>query len=326
MKTVVSMKFGSHLYGTNTPESDLDFRAVHLPDYQDILLQRVSGSVSKKRGKKEGEKNLVGEVDLESYSLQRYLGLLVEGQTVAIDMLFTPDAMILESSDIWDEIRANKNRFLTKKSAAFVGYCRTQANKYGIKGSRVAAARVASNTFQGIVDFGGGGKKVGEWHGALVQLVKENPDHMSVVCSDPRPNHTTEQYFECCNRKVPFTASCKLAHEIFSKVFDNYGNRAQLAEQNEGIDWKALSHAVRVGREALELLETGNVTFPLPDAAHILEIKKGLVDYTAVAVEIEGLLEDVEKASTHSQLAERADQAFIDQLVLYHYGQEVRKS
>ena len=32
---------------------------------------------------------------------------------------------------------------VTRRSAAFVGYCRQQANKYGIKGSRVAAARKA---------------------------------------------------------------------------------------------------------------------------------------------------------------------------------------
>jgi predicted nucleotidyltransferase len=32
MKTVVRMRFGSHLYGTSTPESDLDFKSVFLPD------------------------------------------------------------------------------------------------------------------------------------------------------------------------------------------------------------------------------------------------------------------------------------------------------
>src|ERR1700728_5416999 len=157
-ETVVRIKFGSHLYGTNTPESDLDYKSVHIPSGRDILLQRVKGSVCSQRSKAEGEKNLAGEVDEESYSLQRYLDLLVQGQTVAIDMLFAPDP--LENSIIWREIQANKHRLLTKKSTAFVGYCRTQANKYGIKGSRVAAARDAYKLFDYAYENYGSNAKV----------------------------------------------------------------------------------------------------------------------------------------------------------------------
>jgi hypothetical protein len=132
-------------------------------------------------------------------------------------------------------------------------------------------------------------------------------------------------YFECCNRKVPVTASIKLAYDIYAKVHNNYGNRAQLAEQNEGIDWKALSHAVRVGREALELLETGEITFPLQNAGHILHIKKGYLPYNEVAEEIEGLLGAVEHAATVSPLQEEADTEFIDSLVSAVYGDVVRQ-
>ena len=81
------------------------------------------------------------------------------------------------------------------------------------------------------------------------------------------------------------------------------------------MDWKALSHAVRVANEALELLSTANVTFPLPNAAHILEIKRGLLPYDDVASEIEKLLEEVERASELSELRDEADQCFIDALI-----------
>lgn len=52
---------------------------------------------------------------------------------------------------------------------------------------------------------------------------------------------------------MPFTGSIKSAREIAQRLVNEYGQRALQAERNEGIDWKALSHAVRVGREALEL-------------------------------------------------------------------------
>ncbi len=46
MDLIVEMRFGSHLYGTATPQSDLDFKAVYLPAARDILLQRVHDTVT----------------------------------------------------------------------------------------------------------------------------------------------------------------------------------------------------------------------------------------------------------------------------------------
>jgi predicted nucleotidyltransferase len=43
MRLIVEMRFGSHLYSTATPLSDLDYKGVELPDGRDILLQRVQG-------------------------------------------------------------------------------------------------------------------------------------------------------------------------------------------------------------------------------------------------------------------------------------------
>ena len=134
MRAIVRIKFGSHLYGTDTPQSDLDYKSVFVPDARDILLQRVKGSTSTKRPKAEGEKNFAGEIDEENYSLQRYLGLAAEGQTVALDVLFAPaQSMVEPPAPEWHEITRNRAKLITRKSTAFVGYCRQQANKYGIK-------------------------------------------------------------------------------------------------------------------------------------------------------------------------------------------------
>ena len=163
MKTVVRIKFGSHLYGTDTPESDIDFKSIFVPPARDILLQRVRATISSHRQKAEGEKNYAGEVDEEAYSLQRYLSLAAEGQTVALDVLFAPRwSMMVEPALEWVEIERNRHRLITRKSAAFLGYCRQQANKYGIKGSRVAAARAALRG--SIRRFGAGGRARGARH------------------------------------------------------------------------------------------------------------------------------------------------------------------
>jgi hypothetical protein len=86
------MRFGSHLYGTDTPLSDLDLKGVYMPPARDILLQRVKPVISVNPPKPAGQRNAPGDVDREYFSLQRYLGLLAEGQTMALDMLFAPES------------------------------------------------------------------------------------------------------------------------------------------------------------------------------------------------------------------------------------------
>jgi hypothetical protein len=316
---IVRIKFGSHLYGTSTPASDTDYKSVYLPSASDILLQRVKSSDRQdRRQKDEGEKNLPTDVDNESYSLQYYFELLASGQTVAIDMLFAPEPEV--TTPLWKMIQRNKDKLITKKASVFLGYCRQQANKYGIKGSRVAAARAASEMFTNLYKDQSSITKVGEFSPFFAQLIEDHPDHIRIAYyDDPKGVRDSETYLEVCNRKVPFKASVKLAAEIFTKIFDNYGARALQAESNEGVDWKALSHAVRVGHEALELMSTGKVTFPLHNAAHILEIKQGKWEYESVASEIEGLLEKVEKAEKVSVLPDEPDYEWIDRFVKRAY-------
>src|SRR5579864_3605760 len=104
MDLIVEMRCGSHLYGTETSDSDLDLKGVYLPDGRDILLRHVKATVTSNRAKAAGEKNTTADVDREVYSLQRYLQLLADGQTVALDMLFAPEAaMTIQPSSLWHE-------------------------------------------------------------------------------------------------------------------------------------------------------------------------------------------------------------------------------
>ena len=140
MDLIVKMKFGSHLYGTNTEDSDVDYKGVFLPDKRDILLNQIPKCRSISTGN-DLMKNSPDDVDEEIYSLHYFIKLACDGQTVAIDMLHAPDNMLIESSDIWNKIVKQKQRFYTKNLNSFVNYARRQASKYGIKGSRLNAAQ-----------------------------------------------------------------------------------------------------------------------------------------------------------------------------------------
>lgn len=320
MRSIVEIKFGSHLYGTSTPESDLDFKAVHVPDARSILLQRAKGSINEARQKAEKEKNLPGEIDRESYSLQRFLGLASEGQTVALDVLFAPEwSMTMPPAPEWQIVLANRDRLLTRKSAAFLGYCRQQANKYGIKGSRVAASRAALAALTLGEEQHGTTAKLREMAEAITPLLAEHSTLIDLTSA----SGVTIKHWDVCGRKMPFTSSIKHARTVMQRLVDEYGHRALQAESQQGVDWKALSHAVRVGNQALELLGTGRVTFPLPNAEYILEVKQGKRPYQEVAGEIEELLEDVEAAAKVSRLPDEPDHAWIEEFVADVYRREV---
>lgn len=315
------VRFGSFLYGTSTPRSDLDIKKVVIPPARDILLQRVKPVSNNNRPKADGERNSAEDVDEEIFAFHRYLSLLSEGQTVALDILFAPRwAMLSDPHPLWNEIVRNRHRLLSRRAGSFVGYCRTQANKYGIKGSRVHAVRNVVGWFDAAISKHGPLAKLGTTAESLpAMILKANLEHTAIVYLSQPSRPGLIPHLECCNRKAPFHATLKDARAIYARVLEEYGSRALLAESNEGVDWKALSHAVRVGHEALELLSTGWITFPLPNAPHVLQIKCGELGYAVVAEEIESLLERVEAAQKNSALPDSPDAGYVDDLVAEAY-------
>ena len=109
-----------------------------------------------------------------------------------------------------------------------------------------------------------------------VELLAVEVEHVAIVPIG-QVDGSELPHLDVCNRKLSYSASIKSARDVIARLVDEYGHRALQAEQQQGVDWKALSHAVRVGTQALELLRTGQVTFPLPNAAHVLAIKLGQV-------------------------------------------------
>ena len=127
--------FGSHLYGTNTPSSDKDFKGIGIPLADDIVMQRAFRSTHHSTKKAGQLKNDPGDIELETFSLHQFIKLCDEGQTVALDMLFAPKDLWLVTSPEWEFIVANRDKLIHRKATAFIGYCMTQAAKYGVKGS-----------------------------------------------------------------------------------------------------------------------------------------------------------------------------------------------
>lgn len=320
---IIEMQFGSHVYGTNLPTSDLDLKAVGLPPRRDIILQKSFRTIQQSTGD-DKSKNTPEDIDFEMFSLHYFMKLLTEGQTVCLDMLFTPEKHWRETGliDIWHTLLENKYRLISKKMSAFAGYCQTQAAKYSFKGSNLSAYKAAHEFFS----LHHPHEKIKDIN--LEPLLSQFPtEKIKALNGKDSPLMQVIQIDKEVllqvgpKTKVPFNASAKTATEIFKRQYDQYGERAKLAAQNSGIDWKALMHAVRVCQEAIELVSTGHITFPRPERELLLEIRKGNKPYAEIADLIEEGLYELNEKKEKSNLPTTPDLTWIDDFTaeIYDY-------
>ncbi|AYR04011.1 nucleotidyltransferase [Escherichia phage OLB35] len=312
MKTIMKGYFGSHLYGTSTPESDVDFKEIYVPHARDILTGNVKEHMSKNTNNT-SSKNTKDDVDHELYSLKYFFKLAADGETVALDMLHTPPSLVVKSDlpDVWKYIQDNRSRFYTTNMKSYLGYVRKQASKYGVKGSRLAVLRQAL-------------KRSNEWgqyfdNGAVIRL-----SHMKNVLPigefaswvETENEKTGKQtFYNLLDRKFQDTLTNKEFNAILVKLEENYGERARKAEANEGIDWKALSHACRGGLQLLEIYKTGDLVYPLQDAPFILDVKLGKHTFKTVQEFLEDIVDQVEHASEQAAkngMQQKVDMSFWD--------------
>ncbi|WLY86571.1 RNA repair pathway DNA polymerase beta [Escherichia phage 348Ecol098PP] len=312
MKTIMKGYFGSHLYGTSTPESDVDFKEIYVPHARDILTGNVKEHMSKNTNNT-SSKNTKDDVDHELYSLKYFFKLAADGETVALDMLHTPPSLVVKSDlpDVWKYIQDNRSRFYTTNMKSYLGYVRKQASKYGVKGSRLAVLRQAL-------------KRSNEWgqyfdNGAVIRL-----SHMKNVLPvgefaswvETENEKTGKQtFYNLLDRKFQDTLTNKEFNAILVKLEENYGERARKAEANEGIDWKALSHACRGGLQLLEIYKTDDLVYPLQDAPFILDVKLGKHTFKTVQEFLEDIVDQVEQASEQAAkngMQQKVDMSFWD--------------
>lgn len=301
---ILKSVFGSHLYGTSSESSDKDFKGIFIPNKRDILLGRIPYQYSTKRKKKEGEKNKPDDVDEEIFSLHKFIKLSCEGQTLALDMLHTPENMILYKNEIWDTIVKNRDKFYTKNLHAFIGYAQRQAAKYGVKGSRLDAAKYFYN-FLISKDYNLKLKNVWDEieEGEHIKFIESSPNGIKQII--------------VCGKIFQETSYIHYIIPIIRNFYDTYGEKAKLASLNKGIDWKAISHAVRAAFEIRELLTENTITFPLKEAELIKKIKYGKLDYTTEACPLlEELIDECKELSKKSNLPEKVDRTFWDNFII----------
>lgn len=311
-KVVMETIFGSHLYGLNTPNSDTDYKGIFIPDAKDIILGTAPKTIQSSTGDKHS-KNTKDDIDRQMFSLNKFINLACEGDTVAIDMLHADESKLISNSDVWQYIRNNRHLFYTKKLTGLFGYVRKQASKYGIKGSRLASLREVVNYIDKIDDS----KRVIEYKEHLPV------NEFSYWVSTTDRNNVNQVFYEVLGRKFQKTVSVKEMKTSLFKLWEEYGDRARLAEANQGVDWKALSHALRGGYQLINIYKNGDLVYPMEQNPLILAVKTGSMPFQEVQDELEKVVQEVEILAEKSNYPVSVDRKFWENFIEEVYSKHV---
>lgn len=110
---------GSHAYGTNTPESDVDIRGIFcLPEESFLGINSPPHQVGDKKN------------DIVFYELKKFVDLASGCNPNIIELLHMPDDCIRRKTSVMNKLIENRNLFISQKAIhTFSGYAYAQIKK-----------------------------------------------------------------------------------------------------------------------------------------------------------------------------------------------------
>ena len=262
--------FGSKLYGTATETSDTDLRGIFLPSKQSCLLGNAP-----KHFTYTDEQD-----DVSVWSIQVFMNMLSRGDTNAVDVLFsqTNREAVIYSDPNLHLFRQYKSLLDLNKCHGFIGYALEQSKRFGIKTERYS---VVKNIYDYLCHL--------QQHqlydpmdrlGNYVERIVEEADNISMCHRVLGGNNSVFIKIGQTLHELGITMD-EFCERITTEM-NKFGKRTQKATENDGIDFKALSHSVRAIFEMDQLVEDGQITFPLKEKELIRNIKCGILSFSEV--------------------------------------------
>jgi hypothetical protein len=291
-KIITKITTGSHLYGTNRPDSDEDFQGVFLPSREDLLgLDNYPNEYQENHKKTEGQKNSAGDVDCKFFSLRRFFTLAGQGQPGQLEMLFAPPSAYHQNTSEWSVILDSKDLFLSTTSVTpFIGFALSQAHKAQIKGQNLQKITDLIDNLSGLSKE--------DQHEPIKNLISQKDGIFSLngIIIDVETNEHGFAMINLAGRRTDVGLKTKTFINNLKDLASKYGTRSKAASENaNGLDYKSLMHAYRLIGEAKELLSSGLITLPRPpgEVSFLLGVRNGVLPCPADGV-FDHLMEEIE--------------------------------
>lgn len=311
MNIVYTTIFGSRLHGTETPQSDTDWKSVYLPELKSLLRgHRIKNSV--KTTGITNEKNGADDEDHEHIPLQVLAEDFLKGQIYALEVVFSVLNPEHVKSSLYDErfvvfCQELSKKFLTRDIHAMMGYAHGQSEKYGIKGSRLNSLRA----FHEVVERfspNNSEQKIGENLEFLAEVEAVSDKYLFRTLYDgfttDRGEAPKDPAISLLGKIFPFEINFAEASHRTNRMLAGYGNRSVSAAKADGKDWKALSHALRITWQAYDVLTLQQLKFPFEKDRrdYLVEVKLGQRPFDEVRNILANTLQAVDGALERTTL------------------------
>jgi predicted nucleotidyltransferase len=272
-KVIYLTVIGSHLFGLDNPNSDIDIKGIFLPSINDT--KQFKPEIIDFSTNDSGSKNTKEDLDIELISVHKFFKLLKNGDTNAYDILFSMFSthnVLFEDREIINIFKDNYKDLISSNSKSFLSYIVSQTKKYGIKGERYNSLKYVHNLLLEFIkdkDIDLKNDNISEFFPFILE--KEIKYVSLIDRSNIQRRSGGGLYLNILDKQFCDTLKFDYFLKRIESRLNSYGDRSKAA--SVGVDYKSLSHAYRIILQFEELIETHFIKFPLTYKETLLKIK-----------------------------------------------------
>jgi len=337
-KTIFHALVGSQAYGTSTPTSDYDYKGIYVQNPKDILGFKYIEQYQPTK-------------DISFFEIRRYIELLMSANPTVLELLYSPDDCIIETSPAFELLRNNRDKFLTKKCKdSFSGYAIAQIKK--AKGlSKMMNWEMEKIERKTPIDFcyvyeNGKTFLIKEWLNKYnlkqesIGLSKLNHfDNSYAIYYDNSPDSNLKYkgiIGEISNEvrlsSIPKKEQAigimhwnKDGYSIHCNMYNKYQtwlkerNEARYVDvicHNQKIDGKNLLHCRRLLDMSIEIATEKTINVRRKNASDLLKIRRGEIDLQTIIDNAEEDIKKMDNIFAETNLPDMVDPEFCHDLLL----------
>ena len=296
---------GSHAYGTETPESDLDIRGCAVNGKMEILTSKDFQQVTEVK------------TDTTIYSFQKLVGLLASCNPNTIELLGNKPEHYLYLSAIGKELLEHASMFLSKRAIhSFGGYANQQLRRLENKSSRLVSQSEKEQHILKTIEHAS--------YDFREKYFTMPEDAISLYVDKAiQEDYDTEIFMDISLSHYPLRDYAGMVSQMqgIVKAYGKVGKRNEKAIGHNKLA-KHMMHLIRLYMMCLDILERERIiTYREKEHDLLMDIRNGkfLNDQRQPIPEFYELVDEYEKrleyAKEHSNLPEQPNEKEIQEFV-----------
>lgn len=315
-ETILKIRIGSHLYGTNTETSDEDFSGIFLPSQYEVFgfetIEEIDNSIVSKDA--EG-KNTKDAIDCKYYEFRKFCKLALDCNPNILEHLFVNEENILHISNEGREL-LNLNQFFLGKQNIFnkyFAYAKSQGHKMRLKPENYENLKIV---LEYLYNYIGTDSIINMFNKEEQVKARQLLVELSSDVEEKKiPIEFKDSFIKIGDLNVNKNINLKNVINCIETRINSAGSRKVLWEKY-GFDTKFGANLIRLLIEGIELLTTSSLKFPLKEKELILDVKQGKLSLDEVLKLSEHLTNRMESSFDDSNLPLKSNYSKIQEFVI----------